>query len=74
MKTTLATLALVSALAGCATPEQNLLAGVAIGAVIANQANQPTVVAPRPMRCYNQYIGRDAYGRTVYNQVCQTAR
>lgn len=63
-------------LTGCATPEQNILAGMAIGAVVANEMNRPQVVytvpmPPRPVRCYSHYIGRDAYGRVVYQQVCR---
>lgn len=61
-----AIVALGIALTGCATRAQNFIAGAAVGAVIADHASRPR------MHCYNQYIGRDAYGRTVYNQVCQT--
>ena len=66
----------LAVLSGCATHAQNAaLAGVIAGAVIANEANtpRPVVVVPvhRPMICYNHWIGRDAYGRAVYQQVCR---
>lgn len=72
-------------LTGCATPEQNILAGMAIGAIVANEVNRPQVVytvppprviyhappPPRAIRCHSHYIGRDAYGGVVYQQVCR---
>ena len=68
----------LAVLSGCATNAQNAaLAGVIAGAVIANEANtpRPVVVVPapvhRPVTCYNHWIGRDAYGRAVYQQVCR---
>lgn len=62
-------------LSGCATPTQNFLAGAAGGAFIANSLNNPPprviYVQPRPVTCYNQYVGRDRHGRIIYNQICQ---
>lgn len=75
MKTLIALLA-VCTLAGCATHSQTAaLAGVVTGAVIASEVNRvhtpPPAVIVQPLRCHNQYIGRDVYGRTIYNQVCK---
>ena len=64
-------------LAGCATPQQNVLLGVAGGAVIGHALSSPPpprvvyVSPPRPVSCYNQFVGRDQFGRTVYNQICR---
>ena len=66
----------LAVLSGCATHAQNAaLAGAIGGAVIANEMNRPKTVVvvppPRPLTCYNHWIGRDAYGRAVYQQVCR---
>lgn len=66
----------LSVISGCATRAQTVaLTGVVTGAVIANEVNRahtpPTTVIVQPLRCHNQYIGRDVYGRTIYNQVCK---
>jgi uncharacterized lipoprotein YajG len=74
MKSILIVPVLAMLLTGCATPEQNILAGMAIGAIVANEMNRPQVVytvPSRPIRCYNHYIGRDAYGRAIYQHVCR---
>ena len=58
-------------LAGCATPQQNAaLAGAVLGAAVATSVSQPAP-HPRPLRCYTQYIGYDAWHRPVYQQVCR---
>lgn len=69
-----AIVALGIALTGCATRAQNFIAGAAVGAIIADHANQPRAVyvPPPTIRCYDRYLGRDVYGRTVYQQVCRT--
>jgi hypothetical protein len=60
------------ALTGCATPQQNAaLAGAVIGAAVATSVAPPPPPQPRPMRCYTQYIGYDAWHRPVYQQVCR---
>ena len=77
MRGLLLTILSVSVLTGCATPTQNILAGAAGGAFIAHSLNNPPpprvvyVPQPRPMTCHNKYVGRDQYGRVIYNQICR---
>jgi len=67
----------VALMSGCATNAQNAaLVGAIGGAIIATELNQPRqfFVAPpraRPLTCYTQLVGRDVYGRAVYQQVCR---
>ena len=65
-------------MSGCATPTQNAaLIGAIGGAVIATELNQPrpAYVAPpprpRPPTCHPHFIGYNAHGRAVYQQVCR---
>ena len=64
-------------MSGCATPTQNAaLIGAIGGAVIATELNQPRpvlVVPPRsrPLTCHPHFIGYNAHGRAVYQQVCR---
>ena len=74
MKTVAAILTAL-ALTGCATPEQNILAGAAIGAIIGSevsrqQPQQPVIIhqpapviihRPRPIQCHYQPM-YDRYG------------
>lgn len=67
----------VALLSGCATNAQNAaLVGAIGGAIIATELNQPRQILlapprPRPFTCYTQLVGRDVYGRAVYQQVCR---
>jgi len=68
---------------GCATPAQTALAGAIGGAVIATELNQHRPIInqprqvivvpphPRPLTCYAQFIGHNAHGRAIYQQVCR---
>ena len=64
-------------MSGCATPTQNAaLIGAIGGAVIATELNQPRPVLvvpprPRPLTCHPHFIGYNAHGRAVYQQVCR---
>ena len=65
-------------MSGCATPTQNAaLIGAIGGAVIATELNQPRPVyvapppRPRPITCHPHFIGYNAHGRAVYQQVCR---
>lgn len=74
MVRTVAGLIMSLSLVGCATPEQTFIAGMAVGAVIVDQAQQPRTVIVQPNRlpvCYNQYIGRDQWHRPLYTRVCR---
>lgn len=77
MKKAILILGSMVVLSGCATPTQNFLAGAAGGAIVATSLNNPPpprviyVPPPRPVTCYNQYVGRDQFGRVIYNQICR---
>lgn len=67
----------IALMSGCATNAQNAaLVGAIGGAIIATELNQPRQVMvvpprPRPITCHTQFIGRDVYGRAIYQQVCR---
>jgi len=70
-------------LSGCATTALPVLVGAIGGAVIATELNQPRPIInqprqvivvpphPRPLTCYPQFIGHNAHGRAIYQQVCR---